>query len=82
MGVNGGGGGRLVKSAAAAQVQNESTSALAATAFANANFPLTMISPPAQLSIKAACYFLDSEKAVTVAQQKRGINFAALPLIA
>jgi hypothetical protein len=62
-------------------VQNESTSAPAAIAFANANFPLTMISP-AQLSIKAACYFLDSEKAVTVAQQKRGINFAALPLIA
>jgi hypothetical protein len=41
-----------------------------------------MISPPARLSIEAACYFLDSEKAVTVVQQKIGINFAALPLIA
>jgi hypothetical protein len=32
--------------------------------------------------IRAACYFSDSEKAVTVMQQKIGISFAALPLIA
>jgi hypothetical protein len=74
-----GGGGRLVKSAAPATVQNESTNAPAATVFVNANFPLTMISPPARLSIKAACYFPDSEKAVTVVQQKIGISFGLSP---
>src|SRR5262245_52513541 len=73
MGCINGGGGRLVKSAAAAQVQNDSASAPAATAFANANFPLTMPSPPNWLSIGAGCYFVDSEKAVTVVQQKIGL---------
>jgi len=78
-GIKGDGGGRLVKSAAAAQVQNETASAPTATTFANANFPPTMLSPPAYCQIGAECYFVDTEKAVTVVQQKIGINFELSP---